>query len=89
MKLDSLGKIIRLVAILFMIAFSVVYYLISQNEALPVYQPSDINPKLVDPKLQGQKENHHILDFELVNQDSVTVTLQQLKGKIMVVSAQE
>lgn len=84
MKLGSLGKATKWVLVLFVISFCIVYYLIAKVEPLPVYQPSDINPKLVDPSLQSQQENHRILDFTLTNQDGEQVTLEKVKGKIVV-----
>jgi len=51
---------------------------------LPIYQPSQINPKLVDQSMVG-KEDHRILGFELVNQLGDTVTLADVENDILVV----
>ena len=51
---------------------------------LPIYQPSDLNPALVDPSAQ-RTEDHRILPFELVNQLGDTVRLDDVEGQILVV----
>ena len=51
---------------------------------LPIYQPSDLNPALVDPAVRSN-EDHHILDFSLQNQLGDTVQLSDVAGQILVV----
>ena len=51
---------------------------------LPVYEPADLNPALVDPQALRQ-ESHRILDFELVNQEGDTVRRADVQGQILVV----
>ena len=51
---------------------------------LPIYQPSDLNPALVDPEVQGH-EDHRILPFELVNQLGDTVGPSDVAGQVLVV----
>ena len=62
---------------------------ISCNEAakkeLPVYNPSDFNPELVDASLQKNNSNHRVSDFELINQNGDTITQNDYKDKIYVV----
>lgn len=55
-----------------------------KNE-LPVYNPSDLNPDLVDISLQNTSENHTVADFELINQNGKTITQEDYKDKIYVV----
>ena len=57
---------------------------VSKNE-LPVYNPSDFNPELVDISLQETSENHTVADFELVNQNGKIITQDDYKNKIYVV----
>ncbi len=52
---------------------------------LPVYNPSDFNPELVDQNLQNISENHTVADFELINQNGKTITQEEYKNKIYVV----
>lgn len=67
------------------IAIVIGYFMLKPSDVLPVFQPSDVNPALVDEDVRGN-EDHHILDFELVNQLGDTVTNADVKGKILIVN---
>ena len=54
------------------------------NKELPVYNPSDINPELVDKSLRSLNKNHIVSDFELINQNGKTITQNNYKDKIYV-----
>ena len=60
-------------------------YFREPEEDLPVYQPSDLNPALVDPSAMRAGGSHRILDFELVNQKGDTVRRADVEGQILVV----
>ncbi len=64
-------------------------YLVSCNQIakrqLPVYNPSDFNPGLVNQNLQNISENHTVADFELINQNGKKITQEEYKDKIYVV----
>jgi len=62
----------------------VAYPLLKPQKALKIYQPSDINPKLVDKKLQDVKENHTVANFSLTNQLGNEVTQKNFENKIYV-----
>lgn len=51
---------------------------------LPVYEPADLNPALVDPQALTQG-SHRILDFELLNQEGDTVRRADVEDQILVV----
>lgn len=57
---------------------------LSRNE-LPVFNPSDLNPELVDISLQHKSENHKVADFELINQNGEIITQEDYQDKIYVV----
>ena len=57
---------------------------VSQNQ-LPIYNPTDFNPKLVDRSLHDKVENHKVDDFKLTNQNGIVVTQEDYKNKIYVV----
>ena len=57
----------------------------NQKRELPVYNPSDFNPDLVDVSLQNTSKNHTVADFELINQNGETITQDHYKDKIYVV----
>jgi len=52
---------------------------------LPVYNPSDFNPDLVDISLRNKNEDHKVSDFELINQNGELVTQKDYEGYIYVV----
>lgn len=54
------------------------------EEDLPIYNPSDINPKLVDKSVRGVIKNHTIGDFNLTNQLGQKVTAETFNKKIYV-----
>lgn len=75
---------IGLVLLIFAVAVVIGYYLLTPKEKLPIYSPSDVNPKLVDYSVQHIKKNHKISDFSLINQDGETITNDTYKDKIYV-----
>ena len=75
--------------LLFLMVFSIVgitiyYKLMSKNEKLKIYNPIDVNPKLVDISVKNIKKNHTISDFELINQNGKKITNEEYKGKIYI-----
>jgi protein SCO1/2 len=66
------------------IAVTVFYNLLYVEKRLPVYSPSDVNPKLVDASLKHIQNNHTIGDFSLLNQNGETITQQHYEGKIYI-----
>ena len=63
---------------------TVFYNLLSVDKRLPVYSPSDVNPKLVDASLKHKKNNHKISDFSLINQNGKVITNKDYDGKIYI-----
>ena len=77
-------RIVSFFAIFFTsVAIAYVMYFRPEDD-LPIYQPSQLNPALVDPSAM-REENHRILDFNLVNHLGDTVTLADVQGQILVV----
>lgn len=62
----------------------VVAYFLIKPKVLPVFNPSDINPKLVDESVQGVTKLHRIGAFSLTNQEGKTVTEKDYQDKIYV-----
>jgi protein SCO1/2 len=56
----------------------------SEHNVLRVYNPSDVNPTLVDPSLQDVNKDHSIADFSFQNQLGKTITKADVTGKIFV-----
>ncbi len=72
------------IGFVFSIAVFIGYYLLTPKEQLPVYSPSDVNPRLVDFSIQHIKNDHKIADFSLVNQNGNEITNNTYRGKIYV-----
>ena len=72
------------VAVVLAIAIPAAYSIIGEEPPLPIYQPADINPKLVDASLHQQSHSHRVGKFELTNQTGATVTEANYKDKIYV-----
>lgn len=55
-----------------------------QDRPLPIYNPANFNPELVDKSLQNKSENHTVADFKLINQNGKTITQDDYNDKIYV-----
>jgi len=60
------------------------YNALQPKKVLPVYQPADFNPELVDSTLVHVKKYHTIADFSLTNQNGETITQDYYRDKIYV-----
>jgi protein SCO1/2 len=74
--------IIMLVFSVFMI--SAIYSILKPEKRLPVFNPVDVNPRLVDQSLLHINSNHKIGDFSLINQNGKVITQEDYKDKIYV-----
>ncbi len=57
---------------------------LTPEKRLPVMNPSDVNPELVDSTVQHVSKYHTIADFSFTNQNGKTVTQKDYEGKIYV-----
>ena len=74
---------------IFLALFSVVvipvfYQLLKVDEKLKIYNPADVNPRLVDFSMKHITKDHTIADFELTNQNGEKITNKNYKDKIYV-----
>ncbi len=60
------------------------YQALQPQKRLAIYQPSMVNPDLVDSTLVYVKKYHSIADFKLINQNGDTVTQKQYAQKIYI-----
>jgi protein SCO1/2 len=60
------------------------YFIIRPGDTLPVLHPKQINPRLVDADVRLAEGDHHISDFELIDQRGDTITLATAEGRIIV-----
>ncbi len=65
-------------------AIVVGYFMLRPSDALPVYHPNQIDPRLVDPQVKGEKGEHHIRDFMLMDQHGEPFTLADVGDRIVV-----
>ena len=77
MKLKNIG-------ILILLLVSVLSCNNTSKRILPIYNPVDFNPKLVDQELQQKKSYHTVSNFNLINQNGDTITQKDYENKIYV-----
>ncbi len=75
--------------IVFIIFFSLIFipifiFLIKPKTKLPVYNPADVNPILVDDAVRHISKDHRIANFSLLDQNGDTITQENFKDKIYV-----
>ena len=73
--------------IVFIIFFSLIFipiviFLIKPKTKLPVYNPADVNPILVDDAVRHISKDHRIANFSLLDQNGDTITQNNFKNKI-------
>ena len=61
-----------------------IYSMLIPKKVLPVYNPADVNPKLVDESVSHVRRNHKVADFELINQNGERITQKDYEDKIYV-----
>ena len=66
------------------IVLSLFYSALKPQKTLPIYNPADVNPELVDSTVQYKSKYHTIADFSFVNQNGKTITQKDYEGKIYV-----
>ncbi len=87
MKIKRLTPIIVTLTIFgigVMLAYQKLKPTVKQRERLPIYNPVDVNPALVDPEVQNVFKDHRVGDFRLIDQTGDTVTPADFEGKIYV-----
>ena len=66
------------------ISIPVFYHLLKVDNRLKVYNPIDVNPRLVDDSMLHVQKNHTIANFKLINQNGKTITNEDYKDKIYI-----
>ncbi len=65
-------------------AIGLFYYILKPLETLPIYQPAEVNEKLVDSSIIHVSKYHKIADFKLTNQNGEKITQEYYNDKIYV-----
>ena len=86
MKLFRKRDFITIGFILLFAAFAIglFYYILKPLETLPIYQPAEVNEKLVDSSIIHVSKYHKIADFKLTNQNGDKITQEFYNDKIYV-----
>jgi len=66
------------------IAVSIFYSILKPKPTLPIYQPAEVNAKLVDTSIVHKIKYHTISDFSLINQNGDTITQDFYNDKIYI-----
>ena len=60
------------------------YVALKPSKSLPIFNPADVNPELVDSTVQYISKYHTIADFSFVNQNGKKITQKDYEGKVYV-----
>jgi protein SCO1/2 len=74
-------SVLGVLSILIMTLF---YLALKPKKRLPIFNPSDVNPELVDTTVQFIRKHHTVSDFSFINQNGDTITQKNYEGKIYV-----
>ncbi len=66
------------------VIITVFYNILKVEKVLPVYQPANFEPKLVDSSIQHVKKYHSVANFSLLNQNGETITEKDYENKIYI-----
>jgi len=75
---------ILVMAVFSVVMIGIIYSILNPEKRLPIYNPVDVNPRLVDESLFHVRNNHTIADFSLTNQNGETITQKDYEDKIYV-----
>lgn len=68
---------------IFVVAVVIGYFIIKPSGELPIYHPSQLDPRLVGDAAKNEKGEHHIKEFHLIDQYGDSVSLADVKGKVV------
>lgn len=71
-------------AVLFTVIFVAMQKALTPKKVLPILQPDQFDPELVDDSMLFVKKYHKIAPFSLINQNGDTITQADYTGKIYV-----
>ena len=74
----------EITAVFSAVVIPVFYHLLKVDNRLKIYNPADVNPRLVDESIVHVQKNHSIADFNLINQNGKKITNKDYEGKIYI-----
>nr|WP_315197766.1 SCO family protein [uncultured Flavobacterium sp.] len=75
---------IGVITVFTIITLYLFYGALKPSKTLPIYNPADVNPELVDSTVQYVSKYHTIADFSFINQNGKTITQKEYEGKVYV-----
>ncbi len=66
------------------ITISLFYTALKPAKKLPIFNPADVNPELVDTTVQYKSKYHMIADFSFTNQNGKIITQKDYEDKVYV-----
>jgi len=66
------------------ITLTLFYFALKPSKSLPIFNPADVNPELVDSTVQYKSKYHTIADFSFTNQNGDIITQKDYEGKVYV-----
>lgn len=75
------GAIVVVFSVVFL---TISYHILSPKKSLPIINPVDVNPELVDSTVQYVSKYHRIAPFSFFNQNRKRITQKDYEGKIYV-----
>jgi protein SCO1/2 len=82
--LKKYGLFLGAFVVFSIVVLSLFYSALKPKKTLPIYNPADVNPELVDSTVQYKSKYHTIADFSFTNQNGKTITQKDYEGKIYV-----
>jgi protein SCO1/2 len=73
-----------IMAVFTVVCVTLFYVALKPKKTLPIYNPADVNPELVDSTVQYIQKYHTIADFSFTNQNGKTITQKDYEDKIYV-----
>lgn len=83
MSLNFLNKKAPIICLL-LVAIFLISCIQSPKKQLPIFNPSDMDSRVVDKSMKDVNANHTVANFSLINQNGKKVTQENYKGKIYV-----
>lgn len=75
---------IGILLLVFVVGIIGSYFILKPEPRLPIYNPSELDDRLVAKDLQAVGRNHRVLPFGLLNQFGDSITDADMEGKIYV-----
>ena len=76
-------KRLALFLLIFAVVVATAYFILRPADELPIYHPTQLDRRLVDPEVLRKGGEHRILDFQLIDQLGQPFTRDSIAGRIV------